>query len=689
MLKNLKNLKMGVKIGIGFCLVTLVLIIVVAVTLIQVRRSSAVTNELLAKDQPTAEMSLRVLNGVNESVAQLRGWILLGDRQFKTDREQTWERQINTSIGQLVTLTTKAGEGETVDVAALEKKDIRQLAAHEKVLLVQSKLTDLKDIQDEIEAIAQTEDNIPALKILLTEASPKATQIFTAITAMIDEEAAYEADEQRKTLLTNMANFRGSFAVSMDNIRAYVLSGDEQFQKQFDDQWTINQAAFDKIEGDLGMLMGDQPEHWETVKITRTLFAPLPQQMFDLRGAEDWNVANHRLSKDAVPAALTVRLALESLLNDDLRPRVTAKRDQVVANTRNLEIIIWSLLAVGVLLSVIVGAWITRSTTRPLAELVDLASAIADGDLTRPQLVESGDEVGQLGAAFNRMAASLKQLLSEIKRMTSELSSSSQEINTASQEQVASMTEAASSVNEISSTSEEFKATIQEFADRAKAVRQAAEETAKRANDGLQLTQSTAAKNDEVRQSFETAGESILKLSQQMQQITQITTSVNEIAEQTKLLALNASIEAARAGEEGRGFAVVATQVRELANQSKEASGRIASQISDIQNSMRTVINNSETGNQKLSDASKIGQQMAEAFREIADAIEQTTVAMKQIDQAARQQESGIADLVTGIAEINSGSKETLATAEQTQKAIAAIEQRARQLTEIMGRFKA
>ena len=236
---------------------------------------------------------------------------------------------------------------------------------------------------------------------------------------------------------------------------------------------------------------------------------------------------------------------------------------------------------------------------------------------------------------------------------------------------------------------EELKSTIQEFVDRARAVREAAEEMSKRAGIGLNLTQAAALKNDDVRMSFEAAGGSILKLSQQMQQITQITMSVNEIAEQTKLLALNASIEAARAGEDGRGFAVVATQVRELANQSKEASGRIASQISEIQSSVQIVIGNSETGNQKLADASTMGQQMAAAFREIADAIEQTTDAMRQIDHAARQQESGISDLVTGITEINASSKETLATAEQTQQAIAAIEHRASQLTEVMGRFKA
>ena len=144
---------------------------------------------------------------------------------------------------------------------------------------------------------------------------------------------------------------------------------------------------------------------------------------------------------------------------------------------------------------------------------------------------------------------------------------------------------------------EELKSTIQEFVDRARAVREAAEEMSKRAGIGLNLTQAAALKNDDVRMSFEAAGGSILKLSQQMQQITQITMSVNEIAEQT-------------------------------------------------------------------------------------------TDAMRQMDHAARQQESGMSDLVTGIAEVDAGSKETLTTAQQTQKAIAAIEQRSKELSKIVARLK-
>lgn len=393
------------------------------------------------------------------------------------------------------------------------------------------------------------------------------------------------------------------------------------------------------------------------------------------------------LETDAVPASVAIRTALRELKRRAVQA-VAANRTNMSTSATTVKTTLVTATLIAVLMGGIVAMLLSWKISSGVKTLLAGVQNVAEGDLTQERLRESEDEIGQLAASFNRMTDSLKRVLTEVHRMTGELGASSQEINSAAHEQVASMTQSASSVNEISATSEEFKATIQEFADRAKAVREAAEETANRASQGLDLTESTSQKNEEVRRSFEAAGESILKLSEQMQQITQVTTSVNEIAEQTKLLALNASIEAARAGEEGRGFAVVATQVRELANQSKEASARIASQITEIQSAMQTVIGNSERGNETLNDANQMGQQMARAFREIAHSIDQTTDAMKQIDQAAGQQESGISDLVTGIADISSGAKETLATAEQTQKAIAGIEQRASELDKIMSRFK-
>jgi methyl-accepting chemotaxis protein len=173
-----------------------------------------------------------------------------------------------------------------------------------------------------------------------------------------------------------------------------------------------------------------------------------------------------------------------------------------------------------------------------------------------------------------------------------------------------------------------------------------------------------------------------------MQRIGEITAAVNEIAEQTKLLALNASIEAARAGEGGRGFAVVATQVRELANQSKQAASRIDALIGETQKSTQSVVGRIEEGSRLSQETAELAGTIAERFQQIADSIEQTVEAVKQIAAGAEQQEEGMLELAQGMNEINTAAKESLAAAEQAQKSITAIDQRLTALNDLMERFR-
>lgn len=279
---------------------------------------------------------------------------------------------------------------------------------------------------------------------------------------------------------------------------------------------------------------------------------------------------------------------------------------------------------------------------------------------------------------------SITQSIEECAAATSQVAAASSEIASGSQQQLASLNETVTSLNQVSSTAEEFKTTIQEFADRSRSVQEAAGETAKQASEGRSLAQQSARQSEAVRDDARAAGETVLQFADQMQRITEITDTVNEIAEQTKLLALNASLEAARAGEEGKGFAVVATQVRELANQSKTAAGNIASLISDTQRSLQSVVDRIEQGSLKSDETATMVKTMADQFEQIVAAFSQTADAMTQIAGGARQQEEGIVELVAGLTQIESASKETAASAEQTQKSIADIDRQMNTLNEAM-----
>jgi methyl-accepting chemotaxis protein len=369
-----------------------------------------------------------------------------------------------------------------------------------------------------------------------------------------------------------------------------------------------------------------------------------------------------------------------------LRATTEELNRQIRENVVGVVVVFLIAMAIAVLLSFALQRTISTPILS-LAEATRRVSSEQDYSL-RVEVAESADEAGQLAAAFNQMVGSLRDVLGETKTMTDEVATSSNEITTGAQQQLATLTQSAASLNQIATTATRFKSTIQEFADRSRAVQEAAEEMGRRSDEGRGLTHESVTRIDQVRENAQEAGESVLDLSEQMHRINEVTSSVNEIAEQTKLLSLNASIEAARAGEGGRGFAVVATQVRELANQSKESAGRIESIISETQKSMQTVVAKIEEGSRLSEESREIINRMQAAFEKIATAVHQTIEAMRQIAAGARDQEQGIVQLVDGIAQVETASSEALATTQQTQKSIESIDERIRTLNDRMGRFK-
>jgi len=613
------------KVGLGFALLTCLLVVAVGLTISQVARTQEVTDQLVNQSGPMIESSLRVINGVSDATGKSRGWMLYEDEVLKVGWVAAYSDWVDPGVANLKRLVEQSG-------SATQRAQVK---------LVEEKARDLKRYQEQQMAIVRTDKHLPAHELMQSQAAPKAVAIDAAITAMIDEESKLESTSERKQVLYLLADLRGSFASALASLREYLHTGKDPTRQRFQQLLLENMKVIDAIDEQSHLLLGIQPQQWARLKLDRSEFENLAKSIIEIRQSDKWDSAVAILRDNAIPAASQIQGTLQALISE-LEPKNKANRDALVDLTSFLTTMEWTLLAVGIVIS------------------------------------------GSLATAIIR---SVKGAIFDVQASTQKVGGLSQEIAAGSQQQVASMNQTATSLNEITTTAEEFKVTMQEFADRARAVQEAATETAKLSADGRTLTQESATRIEQVRANSQAAGESVLRLAEQMQRIGEITATVHEIAEQTKILALNASIEAARAGEEGRGFAVVATQVRELANQSKDAAGRIETLISGTQRSMQDVVNKIEDGSRLSSESTDIVQKLKSSFEEIAQAIQQTTDAMSQINTGAKQQEQGITELVSSITEIDSASKESLASAEQTQKAIVSIDQQINRLNDIMEQF--
>ena len=592
----MKNSKLSTRIGLAFSILPIILIITIGITIFEVNTSSKITSRVIDLRVPTANSSLMMLNGINHSLAALRGWMLLGNEKFKSERAAAWDEEINPSLEAM----KKFSETWT------NQKNVERLES------IQTTLTEFRGFQDEIEAIAQTVENTPANKLLLEEAAPTAAAMVANITKLIDLEAEQEATAERKALLGMMADVRGTTGLSLAAIRAYLLSGDKAFTNQFETLWAKNIRRFGDLNTQTNLLNAEQLTAFSAFSKARTEFLPLPPQMFAIRGAAGWNVANLWLGTKAAPAAGTIVQHLNAMVTDQ-KGLMEADMGEATSKIARLQFIEYCFLAGGLIVSVLVCLYTTRSIVGSIANPIKKASA---------ELLEGADQMA--GAS-------------------SQVSSSSISLAESASEQAASLEETSASVEEMSSM-------IKRTSDHAQNAKDITAQTRSAADEGATDMESMSHAMDAIKLSSDN--------------IAKIIKTIDEIAFQTNILALNAAVEAARAGEAGMGFAVVADEVRNLAQRCAGAAQETAEKIQDsIEKSEQGVTISGKVAQrlggivEKATKVDELVAEIASASREQAHGIEQVNTALSQMDKVTQTN-------AASAEESASASQELLAQAE-------------------------
>jgi methyl-accepting chemotaxis protein len=249
-------------------------------------------------------------------------------------------------------------------------------------------------------------------------------------------------------------------------------------------------------------------------------------------------------------------------------------------------------IAVVVVVIVLAVSWtLAGKICRPITEIADIARKVADHDLTvdAPVIAQS-DEIGDLSRAFRSLLDSLKLQIQQRRHGLAVLMTAVQQISSSVSEVSASASQIAGSVSETATTMEQLRRSAKISGDKAKSLSQTARNALGVSIEGKQAPEGTVQGIRSIRDQVDRVGETVGKLDDQSESIEQIISTVRDLADQSNLLAVNASIEAARAGESGKGFSVVAHEIKSLADQSRQSTFQIGDILNSIRNSVSAVV---------------------------------------------------------------------------------------------------
>lgn len=331
-----------------------------------------------------------------------------------------------------------------------------------------------------------------------------------------------------------------------------------------------------------------------------------------------------------------------------------------------------------------------------VSEYTGFVRRVAGGDLTvrlelngngnRPQ--QENEDLFQLGSNLIVMVEGMSSLSRQIRETAVSVVAATTEIQAATAQQLASATEQDTSVTQTVATVDELRATVQQSAERAQSVADAAQKSVEVSRRGEDAVNDTIDGMELIRERVKNIAETILALSGRTQQIGEIVDTVNALADQSKLLALNASIEAARAGEEGRGFAVVATEVRQLAEQSRQATARINDILSEIQQATNTAVMVTEEGSKGTERGMELVTRAGSAIRDLATTLAEVTQAAVQIAASTHQQTNGMDQLSMAMRQIKQASTQAAASTRQAEQSARDLNITAKSLNQAAARYK-
>ncbi len=381
----------------------------------------------------------------------------------------------------------------------------------------------------------------------------------------------------------------------------------------------------------------------------------------------------------------------------------------------------------GVIAGLTIGWMIARSISRPVTQMANIAQQISQGDIDHNIEVHSKDEIGMLansfkeliiymktmagaaekiansdltvkveprseadvlGKSFKSMTINLSDMIRQLTDGAGQLVSAANEVASSSEQMSRGAKDQTDQMAQVSTAVEEMTATIVETSKNAGEATTGSHRAAETAGTGGQIVNDTIQGMQKIAAVVRESAESISKLAKSADQIGEIIGVIDDIADQTNLLALNAAIEAARAGEQGRGFAVVADEVRKLAERTGKATGEITNMIKGIQQETNDAVKSMESGIVQVDKGRELADKAGTSLNEIVTMAQQVQDMIQQIATASEEQSSAAEQISKNVENVTAIARESATGAQQSAAAAEELNRQAEAMRQMVAKFK-
>ncbi len=415
---QITKLQVRTRIALSFGVIAVLLGAMALIPLLFVNNLASISEQAINTQAPMVRLGVELKNGLNASIANLRGYMLLGTDELRQARQNDWSEDIDPTLNAMAQLQNQDSQSEAMESGIEEQEasdpaESSERTEPDQLTSLKELLSELQNLQADIESVAHEIDNLPASSLLEDEAVPQAFVMEREIGAMIEEELKIPPTPARRSLLGIMSSVRGSLASGLASLRAYLLSGRDKFKQQYEDQWQTNSASFARLQRQRSLLTRRQSQALQRFSQARANFEPLPDEMFEIRGGDEWNLANSMLADEMAPLVQKIFTLLDEFAGEH-RQAMQQGAQQVKESISTLQAVLVAFLLVGLCVTGAVGFFSIRSIRSSVTRAVQIAGQIARGDLMQRENSSSHDE---LSGAFEQVRSTVESITGQTSRL--------------------------------------------------------------------------------------------------------------------------------------------------------------------------------------------------------------------------------------------------------------------------------